>query len=80
MPYRVKDDKTGHEYTVAAVVDGQSKVDKPALDVNGRWRAPKYNLALSKPKQAAAAPPSAPPATPATPAADAAPKAKEATA
>lgn len=57
MPYRVKDDQTGHEYTVAVVLNGQTEIEKPAVDRSGRWLAPKYNLDLGgKQKNQAAEP------------------------
>lgn len=56
MPYRVKDEN-GHHVTVAVVSDGQTVLeDEPALDRNGRWAAPKYQIPRSRPATGKATP------------------------
>lgn len=42
-PIRVKDNKTGHEYsTYGTAVEGLTKLDEPAVDVHGELLPPTY--------------------------------------
>lgn len=44
-PTRVRDDKTGHEYSTYGVYDGMTVLDEPAVDVHGDLLPAKYPAA-----------------------------------